>query len=183
MTLIRILRCAVLAAAMLAMSSAALRADDADSAPVLTSPAFASGAAIPVQYSCTDGDQSPALSWSGGPADVRSFALIVEDPDAPSGTFVHWVIFNLPGSATDIPAGVPATPSLPDGSTQGTNSFGTVGYRGPCPPPGLTHHYHFILFALDSTLRVDSQADAKAVRSAVSGHIKATAELIGTFSR
>ncbi|HKN01133.1 MAG TPA: YbhB/YbcL family Raf kinase inhibitor-like protein [Candidatus Binataceae bacterium] len=178
---IRTFRCAALVATMLGISPAALRA--ADSTLVLTSPAFASGTAIPAQYSCKGGDESPALIWSGSRADVRSFALIVEDPDAPSSTFIHWVIFNLPGGATGIPAGVPATPSLPDGSTQGTNSFGSIGYRGPCPPPGQPHHYHFILFALDSTLGANSEADAGTVRSAMSGHVNASTELVGTFSR
>src|SRR5581483_8689871 len=128
-------------------------------------------------------DTSPALNWTNAPKGTSSFALIVEDPDAPSGTFVHWVLFNLPGDKTELTAGLPKTRLLDGGGAQGTDSFGSVGYRGPCPPPGPPHHYHFILFALDSSLGADSSYDASALRSAMSGHIKATTELVGTFGR
>lgn len=155
----------------------------ADSDFRLTSPAFSPGAAIPTDFSCTAGDHSPALAWSGAPAQTKSFALIVEDPDAPMGTFVHWVVFNLPAGASGIAADAPKTPQLADGATQGSNGTGAVGYKGPCPPPGKTHHYHFELFALDSTLEVPSAADAGSLRAAMQNHVKASAELVGTFER
>ena len=149
----------------------------------LNSPAFNSGAPIPTDFSCTAGDHSPALAWSGAPAGTKSFALIVEDPDAPMGTFVHWVVFNLPADASGIAADAPKTPQLADGATQGSNGMGAVGYKGPCPPPGKTHHYHFELFALDTTLDVPSAADAASLRAAMQNHVKASAELVGTFER
>jgi Raf kinase inhibitor-like YbhB/YbcL family protein len=155
----------------------------ADSDFKLSSPAFNPSAPIPTDFSCTAGDHSPALAWSGAPAGTKSFALIVEDPDAPMGTFVHWVVFNVPPGASGMPADAPKTPQLPDGATQGSNGMGAVGYKGPCPPPGKPHHYHFELFALDSTLEVPSDADAAALRAAMQNHVKASTELVGTFER
>ncbi len=151
----------------------------------LTSPAIASGAAITDDYACTGADQSPALAWSGAPQSTKtkSFALIVDDPDAPLGTFVHWVAYNIPAAVTSLPAGMPKTAGIAGGGTNGINSFGHIGYNGPCPPPGKMHHYHFHLFALDSTLTPGDQADAAAVRSAMNGHVLATTELVGTFER
>jgi Raf kinase inhibitor-like YbhB/YbcL family protein len=155
----------------------------ADSDFKLTSSAFKPGTPIPADFSCTAGDHSPALAWSGAPAGTKSFALIVEDPDAPMGTFVHWVVFNVPAAASGMPADAPKTPQLPDGGAQGSNGMGAVGYKGPCPPPGKTHHYHFELFALDSPLQVPSDADAAALRAAMQNHVKASTELVGTFER
>ena len=168
---------------MLALTPQVSGVARADGAFALTSPAFSSGAAIPVQFSCSGSDQSPALNWTGAPEGTGSFALIVEDPDAPSGTFVHWVIFNLPGSSTGLPADVPKTPTLPDGAVQGKNGMGATGYKGPCPPPGKIHHYHFDLFALDTKVDAASNADADSLRSAMRGHIRGSTELVGTFSR
>ncbi len=167
----------------LMLSVAPAPAAEATAAMTLSSPAFSAGAPIPAQFTCSGADSSPALNWTGAPADTSSFALIVEDPDAPSGTFIHWVLFNLPGNKIALPADLPKADSLPGGGSQGTNSFGSVGYRGPCPPPGPPHHYHFILFALDSPLDANSSYDASALRSAMTGHVKATAELVGTFGR
>jgi len=155
----------------------------ADSDFRLTSPAFNPGAPIPTDFSCTAGDHSPALSWSGAPAGTKSFALIVEDPDAPMGTFVHWVVFNIPGAASGMPSDAPKTPELPGGAGQGRNGMGAVGYKGPCPPPGKTHHYHFELFALDTTLDMPSAAEAASLRAAMQNHVKGSAELVGTFKR
>jgi len=151
----------------------------------LTSPAIASGAAIADDYACTGADQSPALAWSGAPQSTKtkSFALIVDDPDAPGGTFVHWVAYNIPAGETSLPAGVPQTAGIAGGGTNGINSFEHIGYNGPCPPPGKMHHYHFHLFALDSTLTPGDRADAAAVEFAMKGHVLATAELVGTFQR
>ncbi len=149
----------------------------------LTSPAIASGAAIADDYACTGADRSPALAWSDAPQSTKSFALIVDDPDAPRGTFVHWVAYNIPARVTSLAAGVPQTAEIAGGGTNGINSFEHIGYNGPCPPPGKIHHYHFRLFALDSKLTPDDGADAAAIQSAMRGHVVATAELVGTFER
>ena len=155
----------------------------ADSRFVLGTSAFEPGQAIPVEYSCSGANRSPALKWSGVPAGVGSFALIVEDPDAPNGTFIHWVVFNLPPDATGIPADAPRTPTLADGAMQGVNGMDRVGYMGPCPPPGKMHHYHFELFALDSKLNAQPGLEAGALREAMQGHTVASTELVGTFER
>ena len=149
----------------------------------VTSPAMASGAAIADDYACTGADRSPALAWSDAPDSTKSFALIVDDPDAPGGTFIHWVAYNIPLGVTSLPAGVPQTTEIAGGGTNGINGFEHIGYNGPCPPPGKMHHYHFHLFALDSMLTPGDNADAAAVRSAMAGHVVATAELVGTFQR
>lgn len=149
----------------------------------LTSPAIAPAAMIPAVYACTGSDKSPALSWSNAPQATKSFALIVEDSDAPGGTFIHWVAYNVSAQTTSLPAGVPKTAEIAGGGKNGINSFGHIGYNGPCPPPGKMHHCHFRLFALDSTLNPRDNADAAAVKSAMQGHVLATAELVGTFER
>src|SRR5271157_5909312 len=149
----------------------------------LASSAIARGAAIASDYSCTGADRSPALAWSNAPQSTKTFALVVGDPDAPGGTFIHWVAYNIPARATSLPAGVPRTAEIAGGGTNGINSFAHIGYNGPCPPPGKMHHYRFHLFALDSTLTPGEQADADAVQSAMNGHVVATAELAGTFQR
>ncbi|MGB8682357.1 MAG: YbhB/YbcL family Raf kinase inhibitor-like protein [Candidatus Binatus sp.] len=149
----------------------------------LTSTAFARGSAIPTDYACTGDDRSPALSWSNAPDATKSFVLIVEDPDAPGGTFIHWVAYNIPAQITSLPTGVPQTTEIAGGGKNGVNGFDHIGYNGPCPPPGKMHHYHFRLFALDSRLTPGDNARADAVESAMKGHVIATAELIGTFER
>ncbi|MGC8781762.1 MAG: YbhB/YbcL family Raf kinase inhibitor-like protein [Anaerolineae bacterium] len=148
----------------------------------LTSPAFAGGAAIPDQYTCSGADISPPLAWSNVPAGARSLALICDDPDAPLGTWVHWVLFNLPPSLNGLPEGVPARPTLEGGGVHGTNSWQRIGYGGPCPPGG-THRYYFKLYALDTTLSLDSRATAKEVQAAMQGHVLGTAQLMGRYSR
>lgn len=152
----------------------------------LTSPAFHDGASIPPRFTCDDADHSPPLAWSGAPAPTAAYALIVQDPDAPGGTFVHWVIYDLPAATTSLPEGVPKDASLPQlgGARQGRNDFGgPPGYRGPCPPPGPAHHYHFRLFALDRTLGLAPGATRAEVADAMSGHELARAELVGTYAR
>jgi Raf kinase inhibitor-like YbhB/YbcL family protein len=155
----------------------------AQSRLVLSSPAIAPGAAIANDFACTGADRSPELAWSGAPKSTITFALIVEDPDAPGGTFIHWVAYNIPAGRTSLPAGVPQNAEIPGGGTNGMNSFGHIGYNGPCPPPGKTHHYRFHLVALDSALRVGDGANAAAISSAMQGHVVADAELTGTFER
>jgi Raf kinase inhibitor-like YbhB/YbcL family protein len=155
----------------------------AQSQLTLTSPAIAPGATIPAEFACTGADRSPELSWSGAPKSTVTFALLVDDPDAPGGTFFHWVAYNIPASRTSLPAGVPQSAEIPAGGKQGMNSFGHLGYNGPCPPPGKTHHYRFHLYAVDSEVNVGDQADAPAIQSAIKGHVAGDAELVGTFQR
>src|ERR1700722_5094943 len=150
---------------------------------VLNSTAIAPGAMIAPDYACTGSDKSSPLSWSNAPQATKLFALIVQDPDAPGGTFIHWVAYNIAAQRTSLPAGVPKKAEINGGGENGINSFGNVGYNGPCPPPGKIHHYHFLLYALDSTLNLGDKADAAAVEDAMKGHVLATAELIGTFER
>ena len=149
----------------------------------LTGSAITPGSAIADDYACTGANRSPALTWSNAPQATKTFALVVEDPDAPGGTFIHWVAYNIPASVNSLPAGVPQSAEISGGGKNGINSFDHVGYNGPCPPPGKTHHYHFRLYALDSTISPGDKADAEAVQSAMKGHVLATAELIGTFQR
>lgn len=149
----------------------------------LTSPAISPGAAISSYFSCTGADRSPALAWNNAPQSTKTFALVVEDPDAPRGTFIHWVAYNIPVSVTSLPAGIPQSAEIAGGGTNGINGFDHIGYNGPCPPPGKMHHYHFRLFAVDSTLTPGDKADAAALESAMKGHVVATTELVGTFER
>lgn len=146
-------------------------------AMTLTSTAFADGASIPVDFSCDGANASPPLAWTGTPAATRAFALLMEDPDAPSGTFVHWVLYDL-ASGSSLPAAVPATTSI---ATQGLNSAGRSGYTGPCPPRGSTHPYRFSIFALDAPTGLPAGAKASDARAAIQGHVLATATLTGTF--
>jgi Raf kinase inhibitor-like YbhB/YbcL family protein len=150
---------------------------------VLRSPAIAPGAEIPTDFACTGADRSPELAWSGAPKATVSFALVVDDPDAPGGNFIHWVAYNIPASRTSLLAGMPQDVEIPGGGKNGMNSFGHIGYNGPCPPPGQIHHYRFHLYALDSMLNVDDKADAATIREALKGHVLAEAELVGTFKR
>jgi Raf kinase inhibitor-like YbhB/YbcL family protein len=148
---------------------------------VLSSTKFSNEGAIPPKYSCDGDDVSPPLAWSGQPAQTKSFALILRDPDAPRGSFVHWVLYNLPPTVTSLPTGVPATATLAEGGVQGVNGAGAIGYHGVCPPPGPAHHYHFHLIALDSMLDLKPGADAATVESAAAAHTLASTKLVGTF--
>lgn len=149
----------------------------------LSSSAFASGATIPSQYTCTGADVSPPLRWDTPPAGTRSLALIADDPDAPAGTWVHWVLFDLPGDTRALEAGVEKQLELENGARQGRNDFGKIGYGGPCPPPGKPHHYFFKLYALDAKLALKSGSTKAAVEKAMQGHILAQGELLGRFGR
>ena len=148
----------------------------------LTSSAFTQGQPIPEKYTCKAEDISPALSWGEPPAGTQSFALIMDDPDAPVGTWVHWVLFNIPASTRDLPEAFPSDATLPDGSMSGNSSFGGPGYGGPCPPSG-THRYFFKLYALDEMLAISVGATKGELEKAMAGHILAQAELMGTFSK
>jgi Raf kinase inhibitor-like YbhB/YbcL family protein len=149
----------------------------------IQSTSFVANGPIPVAYTCSGEDKSPALAWSGVPTATKSMALIVRDPDAPMGSYVHWVIYNLPANVTELPAGLPTTATVENGALQGVSSSGTSGYHGPCPPPGPAHHYHFRLCALDVDLSLAAGASADEVEQAIKGHVLASADLIGTFAR
>jgi Raf kinase inhibitor-like YbhB/YbcL family protein len=149
----------------------------------LETSAFEPGGAIPERHTCDGGDVSPALSWSAPPAGARSLALVCEDPDAPRGTWVHWVLYNLPAGTRQLEEGVPATAELPSGARQGRNDFRRIGYGGPCPPPGPPHRYYFRLYALDVVLGLPSGATRKDLDRAMTGHVLADAELMGRYQR
>jgi Raf kinase inhibitor-like YbhB/YbcL family protein len=151
----------------------------------LTSEAFLDGGMIPVRYTCEGEDVSPPLAWSGAPEDTRSFGLVVEDPDAPRGTFDHWIVYHIPAHAAALPEDLGDSPRLENlgGSLQGKNDFGNVGWGGPCPPPGRPHRYVFRLHALDGVPALDPGVKREALERAVEGHILATAEISGTFGR
>jgi len=149
----------------------------------LQSPDFASGANIPKQFTCDTADISPALTWNDPPAATQSFALIADDPDAPVGTWVHWVLFDLPANVRALPQNVPKIEQLPDGSRQGRNDFGKIGYGGPCPPPGKAHRYFFKLYALDKKLNLQPGGTKKDVERAMQDHILAQGEWMGRYGR
>ncbi|HEY4000081.1 MAG TPA: YbhB/YbcL family Raf kinase inhibitor-like protein [Candidatus Xenobia bacterium] len=144
---------------------------------------FRSGDPIPPLATADGADQSPSLAWSAPPAGAKSLAIVCMDPDAPSGAFCHWIAYNLPARLRSLPAGVPReeVPAILQGGRQGTNDFGKPGYDGPAPPPGAVHHYHFTVMALNASLPpLHSHAEFE---HAVSGHVLAQGELIGTYKR
>jgi len=149
---------------------------------MVTSQAFKSGEPIPSKYACDGEDVSPPISWSGPHEQIRSYALIVDDLDAPMGAFTHWVIFNIPAADSSLQEGVPTVGTLSDGAIQGRNGFGKIGYAGPCPPSG-THRYVFHLYALDTLLSLQAGASQGDVLEAMKGHILADAELTGLYSK
>jgi Raf kinase inhibitor-like YbhB/YbcL family protein len=149
----------------------------------LTSSAFQPGQAIPTAHTCDGADRSPPLSWHGLPGGTRALALIVDDPDAPGGVFTHWVYFDLPVGTAGLPAGVPTTARPEPGGIQGRNDFGTIGYRGPCPPRGPAHHYRFKLYALDEPVALPPGASKDELLQAMQGHVLGQTELVGTYER
>jgi len=148
----------------------------------LTSPAFSAGGKIPRRYTCDGEDISPPLEWQDPPEGTKAFGLIVDDPDAPRGTWVHWVLFDLPGPARSIAESVPAEAMLETGGTHGKNGWGRSDYGGPCPPAG-THRYFFRLYALSAPLALPAGATVEQVRRAMEGRILGEAELMGTYGR
>jgi Raf kinase inhibitor-like YbhB/YbcL family protein len=142
----------------------------------ITSVAFEGNQAIPKEYTCDGADVNPELNITGVPSGAKSFALIMDDPDSPQGTFTHWLVWNLEPSAMAIKKS-----SKPDG-LEGTNAVGKIGYTGPCPGKGM-HHYHFKLFALDALIMADQGAKRDVLEAAMNGHVIETAELIGTYER
>lgn len=147
----------------------------------LTSPAFEHGGRIPYVHTCEGDDVSPPLQWSGAPVETRSYALVCEDPDAPRGTWVHWVLFNISGDAVELTRAVPTLSQLPSGARHGKNTAGDMAYAGPCPPPGNPHRYFFRLYALDLTLNLAPGATKTELEKAMDQHILAQGTLMGTY--
>ena len=153
----------------------------------LTSTAFHDGSAIPKKYTCDGEDLSPPLQWREALAGTQSFALVMDDPDAPPGTWVPWVIYNLPATSVSLPEGVAKSQEGPDGSMQGlvwgVDTFSRIGYYGPCPPPGKPHHYYFTLYALHAPLHLPPKATKPQLDGRMQGHILGQAVWMGTYGR
>lgn len=148
---------------------------------LVVSSVFAIGMAIPAPYGCSP--MSPPLSWSETPAGTQSIAVLCDDPDAPGGDWVHWVIFNLPADTRKLESGVPKVGQLPNGAVQGLNDYDEAGYNGPCPPPGRPHRYFFKVYALDTKLALTPAARKSDLLQAMKGHILAQGQIHGTFKR
>lgn len=148
----------------------------------LSSAAFRNGAPIPKQYTCDGPNISPPLQWSGIPESSKSLALLVDDPDAPRGNWVHWILFNIPANTAALPENIRKTGTIPNGARQGVNDFREIGYGGPCPPGGK-HRYFFRLYALDTALSTDPGATRAQFERAIQGHVVSEAQLMGTYQR
>jgi len=149
----------------------------------IASTAFPNGGMIPKKFTCDGPDVSPQLTWKEAPAGTQSFTLIMDDPDAPVGTWVHWVLYNLPANTRELPEGVEMQEQLASGAMQGRNDFRRIGYGGPCPPPGTPHNYHFKLYALDTKLNLKAGAIKPELELAIKGHILGETELMGRYGR
>lgn len=153
----------------------------------LMSPAFRHGEMIPALYTCEGKDPSPELNWTGVPAGTKSFALIMDDPDAPMGLWVHWVLYDIMGDLSGLSGNLPKTERVLDGAKHGASwgvdSFTRIGYGGPCPPPGKPHRYFFKLYALNEMLGLPPRVTTVELARAMEGHILGRAELIGLFER
>jgi Raf kinase inhibitor-like YbhB/YbcL family protein len=149
----------------------------------ISTPSFSGGGDIPKKFTCDGADVSPQLSWTEPPAGTKSFALLVDDPDAPAGTWNHWTMWNIPASARGLAEGVKKEATLPDGSEQGKNDFRKTGYDGPCPPPGKPHRYFFKLFALDMKLELKPGARKRELEAAMKARILAQGEYMGRYGR
>lgn len=152
----------------------------------VTTEAFSPGERIPQKYTCQGADVSPPFNVQNQPTGAESLVVLVDDPDAPEKTFTHWVIFNLPPETSVLPEGLDVAEHLgdaEDGPAEGVNDFGGIGYGGPCPPPGILHHYHFRFFALDTRLSLESGATRKQVTQGMKDHVLDEADYIGTFER
>jgi hypothetical protein len=149
----------------------------------LTTSAFKQKETIPREYTCDGSDISVPLSWKGAPANAKGFALIADDPDAPRGTWVHWVLYDILANLRELPAGLRHGDSLPNGAKQGKNDFGKTGYGGPCPPPGPAHRYYFKLYALNEMTGLKPKATKQQLLDAMKGHVLAETQLMGTYKR
>ena len=149
----------------------------------ITSAAFSEGQPISQKYTCQGSDFSPPLAWTNVPPNTKSLALIADDPDAPAGTWVHWVIYDLLATATELAENTPKSAQLPGGAKQGLNSWPRLGYGGPCPPPGKPHRYFFKLYALDTMLNLKPGVMKKDLLKAMEGHVLAEGQLMGIYQR
>jgi len=149
----------------------------------LSSSNFSNSGSIPKKFTCDGADVSPSLAWSEPPSGTKSFALLVDDPDAPVGNWNHWAAWNLPATLHSLPEGLGKEVRLSDGTEQGKNDFGKTGYNGPCPPPGKPHRYYFKLFALDTSLQLKTGSRKKDLEAAMNTHILGQAEWMGTYGR
>ena len=147
------------------------------------SSSFVHEGVIPSQYTCDGDDISPELTWQGAPEHTKSYALVVDDPDAPSGTFTHWIVFNIKAETKGLAPRISKSNELSTGGEQGVNDYGGIGYGGPCPPPGKAHRYMFRLYALDLYLDLKAGASKADLLIRIPGHILAEAEMIGTYQR
>jgi len=149
----------------------------------VTSRAFQDGGMIPKEYTCDGANLSPQLAWADVPEKTKTIAFIAEDPDAPGKTWIHWVAFNIPASARELPDNVPAQENISGGGKQGKNDFKNVGYGGPCPPSGSAHRYYFNLYALDAELNLDSSATKDQLLKAMDGHVLGEGQLMGKYQK
>ena len=149
----------------------------------ISSSDFQNGGELPKKFTCDGADSSPELSWTDPLTGTHSLALIADDPDAPVGTFTHWVLFNLPEDTRNLPANLSKVDELPNGARQGRNGFRKIGYGGPCPPPGKPHRYFFKLYALDRKLDLKPGATGEELERAIQGHTTGRAEIMGKYGR
>lgn len=149
----------------------------------IASEIISDGSKIPLKYTCDDGDISPPLIWDLIPENTESFAILCEDPDAPGGTFIHWILFNIPPDTKELPAGIKEEKKLDNGAIHGQNDFGRLGYGGPCPPSGTEHRFIFKIFALDTMLNLKSGISINQFSNAIQGHVLDKGELIGMYGR
>ena len=149
----------------------------------ITSSAFHPGGIIPAKYTCDGADVSPPLRWTGVPPTAKSLAVICDDPDAPVGTWVHWVLYDLPVAVAELGEKTTTAATLPNGAKQGVNDFKSIGYGGPCPPPGKPHRYFFKFYAIDTSLALKAGATKQELLKAIEGHVLAEGELMGTYQR
>jgi Raf kinase inhibitor-like YbhB/YbcL family protein len=185
-------RCSSLILALAFMLTARANSGSSSSFPLagaspmsltISSPSFSNGGKIDKKFTCEGADVSPRLQWGEPPSGTKSFALLVDDPDAPAGNWNHWTAWNIPSASHGLEEGISKKPRLPDGTQQGTNDFKKIGYNGPCPPAGKPHRYFFKLFALDKNLALKSDAGKPELESAMKGHILAEGEWMGQYQR
>ena len=149
----------------------------------ISSSSFSNGSEIPKKFTCDGADLSPQLSWTAAPGAAQTFALIADDPDAPSGTWTHWIFYDVPASTTSLPEGAGKGERVTGGGAQGRNDFHKLGYNGPCPPPGKPHRYFFRLYAVDRSLKLKPGASRRELEQAMQGHVLGQAEWMGRYQR